>query len=178
MSEIDDWLNDVPTSQVDEPSLAVSPSPLPLITHSRPQRSNPFWILAICVLAFWLGMNFDGCKVSPVPTPDDDTVVIDDDGKFVVILKDGSEDGQSKLSKNQSLAIRSTDVSDWCRDNGFDFRIIDVDDKVTTMEPIWGTLKGEASPAPSLTVAIDGKVTTGDLPDGIEATIEALESLQ
>ena len=156
----------------EEPSAPVEPSP---------PQSNGFagnW-LTVVLLAFVTVLLFTqqvDCD-SIVPEPDDD-VIIDESGKFALILQDESEEGQAKLSDGQAAAINSVAVKEWCQENGFAFRILDYTEDPKTMEPVWQALRDIAEAPPSLTASVEGRARTGELPDGIDATLKSLESMQ
>lgn len=181
---LDDWLkDDIDIESTLTAKMVEQAKPLTLNVDARPRPTNWLTIALMCAVMFFAGMQLRSCKpdFTPGPTPDDDTLVIDDKGNFVMILRDNSEPGQSALTPGQAQAITSTKVSSWCRSNGFDFRIIDsafTDQQLAAMEPIWGTLRKQAAAAPSLTAAKDGKAFTRQLPDGIDATIQALEAIK
>ena len=171
---IDDWLD------------GRTPSEEFLGNYMPPQRAHrsgsrqPNWLVVglLCVIAVLLFSN-RGCSL-PIPNPvvDGDQVVIDEPGNYVLILKDDSESGQRALSKGQAAAITSTKVAAWCKANGYEIRIKSIEEDFSTMESVWQKLKRAAAKPPSLTVVSDGNAQTGALPDGIEQTISAVESVK
>jgi hypothetical protein len=136
----------------------------------------PLMILLV-VVSFFVGTKIDGCG-GPGPRPDEDAIVIDEQGSYALILQDVSEAGQAKLTLGQKNAINSTDTLSTANDLGFDLRIIDKNDEIDLMEPVWSTLRSKATPPPSLTVASKGQLITGPLPDGVEGVRAALESIK
>lgn len=142
------------------------------------RRSGPSWstIALLCIACLWIGANLDGCKRDGGDR--DDAIVIDDKGQYALILQDASEAGQAKLTPGQKSALNSTLTKDQAKELGFDLRILDTKDDVSSMEPIWQTLKSKAAPPPSLTATDDGNLITGNLPEGVDGVRAALESIK
>ncbi|MFG0261009.1 MAG: hypothetical protein ACF788_01265 [Novipirellula sp. JB048] len=132
-------------------------------------------ILCLIAMAFMFGSRMDGCRL---PVPDDDSIVIDEKGKFALILEDKTEAGQAKLTVGQKTALNSTMTADAAEEAGFELRIQDVNDDLSKMEQVWQTLRQNAQPAPSLTVSSEGRLRTGTLPDGVDKIKTALESIK
>jgi len=145
--------------------------------RSAPKQTNWQLIAALCALAFFLGSQYQGCdRLSP--SPDEDSVVIDESGKFALILQDKSEAGQSRVTSGQATAINSTMTKDVAANAGFTLRILDVNDSTDKVEAIWKTLKDKAADPPSLTVTSNGRMRSGPLPDGVGEIKSALESIK
>lgn len=143
-----------------------------------PPAKQTNWLMLILVglLAYMAfgGLHCD--RVTPGPSPNP----IDDKGKYVLVLEDKSEEGQAKLTDEQKASINSVEIADAANTAGFEFRKLDQDaiklnDKyLTGIEPIWKQLVKESLAAPSLTIANDGKMTTGMMPS-IEQAKKAIE---
>lgn len=168
-----EWLSQPSPTHVD--TIQSAPAPRQNLTR---QSSTTNWLLiaVCCLLAFVIGSRFQGCDSSPFP--DDDKIVIDETGKFVLILEDKSEAGQARLTAGQKTALNSTMTQEQAESLGFAFRKLDAADDVSNMESIWQTLKGKAAEPPSMTAASDGRLTTGPLPDGVGEIKIALESIK
>lgn len=166
-----------------EPSDHVATSPASVAVATAPGRlvptsNGPSWwtVGLLIVVALLIGSKLHGCDRSILP--DEDRIVIDEKGSFALILQDKSDAGQNALSDGQKAAINSVEVLEWCRANGFELRVQNVGDNLSQVEPIWQTLRSQASSPPSLTASVDGNARTGALPDGVQPTIQALESLK
>lgn len=150
-----------------------------LSSNQPASEPKPNWsmIALLCVVSFFVGTKIDGCD-GPGPRPDDDSIVIDEQGSYALILQDVSEAGQAKLTPGQKTAINSTSTLATAEDLGFDLRIMDKNDEIDLMESVWSTLRSKATPPPSLTVAHNGQLITGPLPEGVEGVRAALESIK
>jgi hypothetical protein len=135
------------------------------------------WIVIVlaCALA-WMFMSNQGCSPIPGPSPDDDSIVIDEAGKFAMILQDKSESGQKALTKGQRNVLTSMISDEAAEAAGFAFRRVDVNDKLETAEPIWQKIRDNAAAAPSLTTLNDGRLVTGPLPETHDDFKSALET--
>lgn len=174
---IDDELLDGGNVVSSEPENPFVPSLDLIAAPLRP--CGPSWptIAMLCVVCFFAGSNFKGCDRGDDDR--DDSVVIDEDGRFVLVLEDTSEAGQERLTEGQSAAITSTDIMMWCGANKFEFRKLDpntVDDK--KIEPIWNTLIAKAKSPPSLNALVDGQFYSKDMPNGIDEAIQELEAIK
>lgn len=171
MSNQLDWLmEDEPTGGGD------GAMPPPVAVHRDSSRKSPNWIvIGLCaVIAVMLVIMFrggcDGGGILP-----DERISIDERGTYALILEDGSEEGQSKLSKGQKEAITSIDVADWCENNDVQFRRFDKSLDLPKTENAWQKMKAVAASAPSLTVLSDGKAVTGPVPNSVQETIAKIE---
>lgn len=141
----------------------------------RKQQCNANWpmIIVLCAIAFMVGSRFQGCDF--IPIPDDDSIVIDEMGKFALVIEDKTEEGQSKLSDGQKTTLNSKFTEEAITEAGFTFKKIDARDDISEIEPVWQTLKGKADQAPSLTVTNKGRLNTRPLPDSVEEVKAAME---
>lgn len=127
-------------------------------------------LIALAAIVLWMLAQKDG-GIGPSPTPD-----IDVDGFHVLLVFDA--DARDKITPGQGSVLNSTQVSEWVTGNGGEFRRYDARDTLDDEAPVWKEMHQRAIDPPQMVVLKDGRAEIQKIPDGIEATIRALERLK
>lgn len=109
--------------------------------------------------------------ILPAPEPD-----IDADGFHVLLVFDA--EARDKITAGQGAVLNSTKVSEWVTGNGGEFRRYDARDTLDDEAPVWNEMHQRAIDPPQMVTLKDGRAEIQKIPDGIEATIRALERLK
>lgn len=126
-------------------------------------------LIGFLVAREWVDRNID-------PSPDDDTVIVDELGDYVLFVID--DDKQDALTKGQASAINWSGIKSLADSQDFSFRRVDVKSDLSKMEQVWQTMRNKSPNPPAMVVIDDGKLTAGPVPDGIEALKQVVESIQ
>ena len=145
----------------------------------QPRRAGGVdWIkvamaLALAVLFF---TQFQSCERSAVI--DRETVRVD--GLHVLIAEETAD--RDQLSADQSAIFNSIILREWTDKNCTEvdgqtaFRVLDFDDDLSKVAPIWSEMMELRLPGQaSVVVANDGEAFIFELPRDVNATISALE---
>lgn len=153
MSTPDDYVLDDDSTPVSLPQVAQ-----PQQTTAPRKSGGANWLMLVlaCGLAFFIAREIRDRDV--IPTPDDDTVVIDENGNYALMLVDKSEQGQAKLNLDQSAAVNTIKVSKAAEEAGIEYTKRGIAEDLKPTDGIWGKLRAVAKEPPSLTISIDGKV--------------------
>lgn len=127
-------------------------------------------LIALVAIVAWLLVGKDG-SILPSPKPD-----IDVEGFHVLLVYDA--EARDKITAGQGSVLNSTKVSEWVAGNGGEFRRYDARDTLDAEEPVWKEMHQRAIDPPQMVTLKDGRAEIQKIPDGIEATIRALERLK
>lgn len=127
-------------------------------------------LIALVAIVAWLVAGNEG-GILPSPKPD-----IDVEGFYVLMVTDA--EARDKVTAGQGSALNSVKVSDWVKSNGGDFRKYDARDTLDAENQVWMEMHQRATDPPQMVTLKDGRAEIQKIPDGIEATIRALERLK
>lgn len=127
-------------------------------------------LIALVAIVAWLVAGNEG-GILPSPKPD-----IDVEGFYVLMVTDA--EARDKVTAGQGSALNSVKVSDWVKSNGGDFRKYDARDTLDAENQVWREMHQRATDPPQMVILKDGRAEIQKVPDGIDATIRALERLK
>lgn len=174
MAEQLDWLiND--TDTVADDAKTDPPQPQP----AEPRSLNRLTMLLVIAATVFVTLAVQNGRLLPDDRKNDDRVVIDADGRYAMVLYD--DDRPNAMTDGQKAAFNWSGILAFCKDRGiqyrrFDAKNVDEESERNLVEEHFRQMIEKAAPPPSLTIAIDGKLTTEPLPDGIERFRNAIES--
>lgn len=149
----------------------LSEQPEPVVTEDHTPQREPFWRrvnwsnwILIAVVAVWLVSTKVDCDRGIVPD-DGDAVVIDEEGRFALILVDETPSGRDALTRDQAAAINSADTLLAAKQAGFTVRTKHYEEDLSSIGPVWSKMQSVALPPPSLTLVSDGKVVREKIKD-------------
>lgn len=126
-------------------------------------------LIALAGIIAWLALQGGG--IGPAPAPD-----IDADGFYVLLVFDG--DARDTITAGQGSVLNSARVADWVKSNSGEFRRYDAKDSLDAESPPWQEMRELAADPPQMIALKDGRASVQKIPDGIDATIRALERLK
>ena len=109
--------------------------------------------------------------ILPTPRPD-----IDADGFHVLLVFDA--EARDKITAGQGAVLNSTKAADWVKANGGEFRRYDSRSDLGDELPAFREMHALAFDPPRMVTLKGGRANVQKIPDGIEATIRALERLK
>lgn len=141
--------------------------------NTKAVRNAQLRLIALVAIVAWLLVGKEG-GILPSPKPD-----IDVEGFHVLLVYDA--EARDKITAGQGSVLNSVKVSQWVESKGGELRRYDVRDSLETLgdgERAWQEMHKLAADPPQMVTLKDGRAEVQKIPDGIEATIRALEQLK
>lgn len=171
-----DWLVEPaePKHAIATPEPKTVPTDQGRIAPQTPRESSPGWFgVVVAVLVTIIAMRAVERINWPINDDQTDGEVVDIDRPHVLILVD-----PDKMNEGQASAAGWSGIVALTKDRGIAYREADADDDLSKVEPEFQAMRAKAAAAPSLTIAADGKLRTGPLPNGIEELKQTIESIE